>query len=144
MTFDEYLRARGYDPKARALVLRRMFVDVWAEPSFRDFWRVWNPAYGYVLHRLYVVLGGKRRPALASLTVFAACGFLLHDLPVWTVTGRAGVATTSAFVVYWLFVVTERSRSARAKPARVAANVGRVLLGLVVGGIINRLVGARW
>jgi hypothetical protein len=50
--------------------------------SFADFWRLWNPVYGYVL--LFFVYRPLRqrlpRPAAVYLT-FLVSGFLLHDLP---------------------------------------------------------------
>lgn len=141
LTFDAYLRRRGYDPAGPGF-LRRMFVDVWAEPSFRDFWRVWNPVYGFALFRLYVALGGHRRPALTSLVVFAASGFVLHDLPVALATGKPGVGTTVAFVAFWALVVTERGRSDRSARRRRLANVARVALGLGLGVVADAALAA--
>lgn len=136
MSLDAFLRKRGYDPANTLGMLRRMFVDCWAEPTFRDFWRVWNPLYGYALFQLYRALGGNRRPVFASFVVFAACGFVLHDLLVFAMTRRFTIATTAAFIAFWAMLLVEGRSSPPPDATRarnVLANVGRVVLGLALG-----------
>jgi hypothetical protein len=127
MTFAAYLTRRGYD--AARPSLRRMFVEVWAAPSFREFWRVWNPVYGFVLFRLYVALGASRGAAMA---VFVLCGWGLHDLPMSLAIGRTSVVSTVAFAWYGLLVLTERP-APRSDAVNVVLNVARVLSGLALG-----------
>jgi D-alanyl-lipoteichoic acid acyltransferase DltB (MBOAT superfamily) len=62
-------------------VLKRAAFGSLAQPGFHRFWRVYNPAIGYPLFRLYVALGGNRNRAPATLGVFLWCGFL-HDVIV--------------------------------------------------------------
>jgi hypothetical protein len=142
-SFDGFLRQRGYDPADSVGFLRRMFVDCWSQPSFRAFWRVWNPVYGYALFRLYLALGGQQRPRMASLVVFVACGALLHDLPMALATGQPFFSTTVAFLVYGAMVAWEPPV---AQPRRrpVANNVARIVLGLAVGAAVQSLVLFSW
>jgi hypothetical protein len=144
-TFEEFLQKRGFDVRTRGAFLRRMFVTCWGEPGFHLFWRLWNPLYGYGLFRLYLLLGGARRPLVASLIVFASCGFFLHDLPVAASTHRLGITTTLSFVVFWALASISRALSPRlgqqtwARSANAAMNVACVVAGLSIGA----LVGAR-
>lgn len=144
-TFDDFLRARGFDAKAPGAFLRRMFLTSWGEPGFHAFWRMWNPLYGYILFRLYLVLGGRRRPALASLIVFLACGFFLHDLVVAVSARRLSFTTTIAFGVFWLLATANRALVGRLRQERwrrsanVAANVACVAVGLAAGALLSQL-----
>jgi hypothetical protein len=65
-----------------------MFVRSFGAKSFAAFWRYWNPVYHYYLY--YWCYRPLRsflpRPVALALT-FAACGFLLHDLPHLPFTG---------------------------------------------------------
>ena len=71
-SFDGFLRQRGYDPANSVAFLRRMLVDCWSQPSFRAFWRVWNPVYWYGLFRRYLALVGQQRRRMAPPLVFMA------------------------------------------------------------------------
>ncbi|MBS2015291.1 MAG: hypothetical protein JST00_20560 [Deltaproteobacteria bacterium] len=140
-TFDAYLQARGFDQDDRSAFFRRMFVTPFAQPGFHLFWRLWNPFFGYGLFAVYVALGGKRRPLLASLLVFAACGFLLHDLLVLVTTRRLSLASTGAFVIFWALSVASRALAPRLRQAEWPriANVALNVLCLAGG-----LVGGAW
>jgi hypothetical protein len=65
-------------------MLRNWVLRSFGAPSFGEFWRYWNPVYGYVL--TYFVYRPLRtfapRPVAVWLT-FVACGFFLHDLIGW-------------------------------------------------------------
>lgn len=145
-SFAEFLAARGFDAKDRAGFMRRMFVTAWGEPGFHRFWRIWNPLYGYVLFRLYVVLGGRRRPVLASLVVFLACGFFLHDLVVAVPTRKLSFTTTLSFAIFWLLASLSRALAGRLRQERwprsanVALNVACILVGLASGTALSQLV----
>lgn len=145
-TFDAYLRARGFDPKNPAGMLRRMFITCWGEPGFHAFWRLWNPYFGYRLFQLYLALGGSRRPVVASLGVFTACGFLLHDLPATLLSGHLSLASTFAFGLYWASALVSRALAARlaferwGRPVNGAVNATLVLAGLVGGAKLGVLM----
>jgi D-alanyl-lipoteichoic acid acyltransferase DltB (MBOAT superfamily) len=83
------------------------FLKPFGAASFSEFWRLWNPVYGYFL-RYYCFRPLSRvlpRPA-ALLTTFVLCGFCLHDLPAWAVTRRVlPPGATIAFMFFGLGVL---------------------------------------
>ncbi len=123
-----------------------MFVACWREPGFHRSWRLWNPFFGHGLHRLHVALGGRRRPGVATLSVFLVCG-ALHDVAAGLFTRRVSVACTVAFAMYGLLTLVGHGlerRQARWTPAsNVLANVVQLLAGLGAGVVVEGLVGAR-
>jgi hypothetical protein len=142
VTLQDYLRARGLDPADSPGLQRRMFVDCWYEPGFHRFWRLWNPLFGYGLYRLYVALGGNRRPAAASLAVFVLCG-ALHDALLLVTARRVSVVCTVAFAVYWLLAVVARWLEPRQASWRrgfnAAANALQIAVGLGCGIVADHL-----
>ncbi len=107
----------------------RFFIKPFGASSFAQFWRQWNPVYGYFLY-YYSYRPLSRivpRPA-AMLSTFIACGFLLHDLPVWVLTGR--VLPPGATIAFTMFgmgaLLGERFHmdlSTSPIPARAAVNL---------------------
>jgi hypothetical protein len=66
------------------------FLKPFGARSFDEFWRLWNPVYGYFLFYFsYRPLRRVLPRPLAMLVTFIACGFLLHDLPAWLIARRA-------------------------------------------------------
>jgi hypothetical protein len=102
--------------------------------SFSEFWRFWNPVYGYVL--LFFIYRPLRRHVprpVAVYLAFLASGFLLHDLPfnlsADLFLGRIGIpAVTLLFALFGaLTLVGEALRVDLARfPAwvRAGANLG--------------------
>lgn len=69
--------------------LKNWFERSWGARSFADFWRYFNPVYGYYLS--YYAYRPLRRivpRALAMWLTFIASGFLLHDLVGWALGRR--------------------------------------------------------
>lgn len=61
--------------------LWNLLVRPFAAKSFSDFWRLWNPFYGYYLfYYCYKPLRRVVARPLAELATFAVSGFFLHDL----------------------------------------------------------------
>ena len=116
-------------------------VECWAEPGFHRFWRVWNPLYGFYLHKLYVALGGRDRPITSALAVFVFCGFVLHDLLGLLTTGRFSLSTTFSFVFFGLAALLNRQVAARLgqdrwhRAANVALNL-TLIVGLTLAGML--------
>jgi len=119
-----------------------MFLDSWAEPGFHRFWRVWNPAYGYLLFRLYRRMGGSRRGPLPALVVFSACGFVAHDLPVGILFGRPIIVCTIAFLVWGLFASISRTFESRLTGwppfLRALCNLSLLFIGMACGVLAQR------
>ena len=84
------------------------FIRPFGASSFVEFWRLWNPVYGYVLYSsssYRPLLRLMPRPA-AMLVTFVTCGFLLHDVPAWMVTRRVlPPGATLAFIFFGLGAV---------------------------------------
>lgn len=144
--YDDYLRLRGYDPDRPVAFIRRMFVAPWSEPGFHRFWRLWNPLFGYALYRLFLLVGGSRRPRLASFVTFAASGFVFHDLLRVILGGRASGSTTLAFVVFWALATTSKVYAPRLhqehwpRGLNILTNIVMLGLGLLAGDLLASLV----
>ncbi len=100
----QYLRRHSYDRKASsAHFLSRMFLECWLESGVNRLWRVWNPLYGFFLYRLYLRLwrlGGNYNRSVATVGVFVACKFGLHDFSVSLVLEKSTFVCTSSFSVW--------------------------------------------
>jgi D-alanyl-lipoteichoic acid acyltransferase DltB (MBOAT superfamily) len=80
------------------------FIRPFGASSFAEFWRLWNPVYGYFLYYYsYRPLSRVMPRNAAMLSTFAACGFLLHDLPAWAFSRRIlPPGATIAFLMFSL------------------------------------------
>lgn len=101
LTFHQYLEFRlGRRGGRRAWF--NFFIRPFGARSFSEFWRLWNPVYGYFL-TYYAYRPLTRilpRPA-AMLLTFVLAGFVLHDLPAWLATRRVlPPGATVAFVLF--------------------------------------------
>ncbi|MCP4200688.1 MAG: hypothetical protein GY769_01985 [bacterium] len=118
----------------------------WVQPGFHRFWRVWNPLYGYFLYRLYLVLGGNRHRLVATLTVFASCGFVLHDLLVFLFSGYFSLVCTFGFVFFAILsLLSARFQKLLRQgewpaAANAAANIGAIIVGLIGGVWANNIL----
>lgn len=72
--FAQYLHRRRYRSVNDWPFLRRAFLECWAEPGFHRFWRVWNPALGFLVFRFYRLIGGNRAGAAGKVLAFIASG----------------------------------------------------------------------
>jgi hypothetical protein len=144
--YREYLSLRGYNPDAsKWSILKRALFESWAEAGFHRFWQVWNPGIGYLLFRLYLLLGGKHRSALTTVVVFLFCGFL-HDAAVMIMFRQSFLAFSCAFLCFGLLTVASR----RFEPwlrqdhwpvlANVTVNVLLVAVSVHAGVTLHRIV----
>src|SRR5579859_1648169 len=81
-TLQQFIAERLGESQSAGQLLGEMLVRAFGAPSFDQFWRYWNPVYGYYLN-FYCYRPLRRwlpRWACVLLT-FAVSGFLLHDLP---------------------------------------------------------------
>ena len=83
-----YVRRRLGNERRAGPLLREMFVRAFTAPTLADFWRYWNPVYGYFLSKfIYRPLHRILPASLSAVLTFAFCGFFLHDLVgQWPVT----------------------------------------------------------
>jgi hypothetical protein len=83
------------------------FLKPFGAVSFAEFWRLWNPLYGYFLYYdVYRPLSRVLPRAVTVLLTFVLCGFLLHDVPAWIVVRRVlPPGATITFVLFGLGVI---------------------------------------
>jgi D-alanyl-lipoteichoic acid acyltransferase DltB (MBOAT superfamily) len=144
ITFSEYLRFRlGRHGGSEAWF--NFFIKPFGARSFAEFWRLWNPVYGYFLY--YYCYQPLRRIVprpVAMVATFIACGFLLHDLPAWLFTGR--VLPPGATIAFAFFATGAiASDATHMDLSRIPIWV-RVItnLGYIGGCILLMLAVVRW
>jgi hypothetical protein len=143
--YREYLLLRGYDPESNKWsILKRALIESWAEPGFHRFWKVWNPGIGYLLFRLYLLLGGKQRRTFTTLVVFGACG-LLHDVVVMMMFRHPFLVFSCAFLCFGFLTMVSRSLETWFRqdrwltPANVAVNVSLVGVSIQAGVTLQQI-----
>jgi hypothetical protein len=131
--------------------LGAMFTRSFGSGSPAEFWRYWNPVYGYVLnYRCYRPLRRWLTRSPALLLTFAASGFLLHDLPFgwWLRLLKTG-ALPLPFVSLWFVLIgigillAEALRvnyADRPLGVRIALNSLWILLPLTIALWLNRVI----
>src|SRR6266496_1034371 len=101
LTFRQHLQLR-LGSRGGGSAWFNFFIKPFAARSFAEFWRRWNPVYGYFLYRFsYRPLARVLPRAWAILITFVACGFLLHDVPAWLFTWR--VLPPGATIAFFMF-----------------------------------------
>jgi D-alanyl-lipoteichoic acid acyltransferase DltB (MBOAT superfamily) len=139
LTLSQYLRFRLGNRGGR-IAWFNFFIKPFGASSFAQFWRLWNPVYGYYLYYYsYRPLSRVVPRPLAMLATFVVCGFVLHDLPAWASSRKVlPPGATIAFAMFGLgAVLSERFQmnlSAWPVPARAAINVA--YLAVCVGAML--------
>jgi hypothetical protein len=88
LTLTQYLRFR-LGSRGGKTAWFNFFIKPFGATSFAQFWRLWNPVYGYFLYYYsYRPLSRVMPRAGAMLATFVACGFFVHDLPAWVFSRR--------------------------------------------------------
>jgi uncharacterized membrane protein YedE/YeeE len=107
ITLNQFIEQRLGQNKDVGVLLRTMLVRSFGAGSFRDFWRYWNPVYGYWLYRYcYKPLRRMLPRPLCVIVTFACSGFLLHDLPFgWWVRALKTQSLPVPFVATWFVVM---------------------------------------
>lgn len=140
-TQAQFLKQRGFKTEKPEQILYRMFYECWTEPGFHRFWRLWNPFFGWILFILYLRIGGKRKSAGATLIVFAASGFMIHDLAVIIIFHRPFLLFTIAFSFFGLAVIANRKlevhlhQDSWPKTLNLLVNVILICTGFTMGWI---------
>lgn len=138
-TFTEFCSAR-LGSGSPALRLWRMFSRPATASTFREFWRLWSPAYGYVpTYFCYAPLRRILPPPIAFVSTFALSGLLLHDLVVWLALGGTRLysfpVVTVAFIFIAIFVVCSDAAGLSLewvpRALRVACHLGVICVVLV-------------
>jgi D-alanyl-lipoteichoic acid acyltransferase DltB (MBOAT superfamily) len=106
LSFAQYMTVR-LGARGGSTAWFNFFIKPFGAASFAEFWRLWNPVYGYFLYFYSYRPLSRLLPRWAALmTTFIACGLVLHDLPAWAVTRRVlPPGATIAFILFGLGVV---------------------------------------
>ena len=143
--YEEYARMRGFRTFNDWPYHRRGFIECWAEPGFHRFWQVWNPGIGYFVHRLFPLLGGRRRWVFPTIAAFTINGSV-HTLVVAPFLGRWAWSFIAATACFGLLTVLSRlgARALRQPrwpwPLNAALNVGLVVGSFDIGFRVDRLL----
>jgi len=98
MTLSEYVLKRNGVPLGAKGSLPNNLRNALGAGNNADFWKYWNPIWGYYLAKfIYIPLGRHVPKWLATLASFAVSG-ALHDLAV----GLLGIAWQSLFTCWFL------------------------------------------
>lgn len=136
LTLAYYVRRRNGVPLGAAGSLRNMLHRSLGAGTFAEFWRYWNPIFGYYLGR-YINAPLKRwLPSSVSLVItFVACG-ALHDAVGFAATGRGMFLFTPWFFFMGTGVVISQSiqfdYANYIWPVRALINISCVAIGLLV------------
>lgn len=144
-SFSWYLRHKLGRQGGRAAWFN-FFIRPFTASSFAEFWRMWNPVYGYYLtYYSYRPLARTMPREMAAFLTFVACGFLLHDVPAWLFTRRLlPPGATIAFTVLGAgSVASERLQMDMSRlpvEARAAINVAYLATGVGAMLLVVRLM----
>ncbi len=107
LDLNQFIEQRIGKDKDVGILLRTMLVRSFGAGSFRDFWRYWNPVYGYLLYYYCYKPLCKILPRWLSLLITFACsGFFLHDLPFgWWLRVLKAHSLPVPFVATWFVVM---------------------------------------
>jgi hypothetical protein len=150
ITVTEYVRRRlgeGDGITLLTVMIRRSF----GASSFGEFWRYWNPLYGYYLYRLcYRPLRTFLPRFVCLVATFAFCGFILHDLPFgWSVGLAVANRIPFPFVTVWFVLIgivvviaeaTSLNMAGTPFFVRASVNAGHLIVALVLTGFVVYLV----
>lgn len=144
LTLTQYLRFRLGSEGGKTAWFN-FFIRPFGASSFAQFWRLWNPVYGYYLYQYsYRPLSRVMPRGAAMLVTFVACGFLLHDLPAWAFARKAlPPGGTIAFVLLGIGAILSEQfhmdLSRWTKLGRAAINIA-----YLAGCIVAMLLMVRW
>ena len=108
MTLGQYIERRNGVPLGASGALRTMLYRSLGAGSFDNFWRYWNPIFGYYLAK-YVDSPLRRvmPRSLALILTFVICG-ALHDLAAMAVRGKVAFFCTTMFLFFGVGVLVGR------------------------------------
>ena len=97
LTLSHYILRRNGVPTGARGSLRNMLHRSLGASTFADFWRHWNPAFGYALGRyVFAPLKLVVPSPLALVATFVVCG-AIHDLVTMAVRGSPAFLFTPWF-----------------------------------------------
>lgn len=136
LTLAQYVRRRNGVPLGSPGSLRNMLYRSLGAGTFAEFWRYWNPVWGYYLGRyVHAPLNHWLPPAMSLVTTFVVSG-ALHDAAASAITGRIVFFLTPWFFIMGVGVVIgqalQMNYSRFVWPVRAVINISYVGLSLAL------------
>lgn len=139
--YRTYVKKRSNKYDYLLLEITYLFLASLTQPSFRLFWRKWNPVIGYPLMSIYKFLGGNKRYKISLLTTFLISGFLIHDLLIYFIFGKLYFIFTVSFCMYAGLIMAEEKFPSvfcfvylpTAHPINILTNLLFIFSGITVG-----------
>ena len=105
LTLAQYVQRRNGVPFGSPGSLRNMLYRSLGAGTFAQFWRYWNPVWGYYLGSyIHAPLKHRLPPAMSLVTTFVVSG-ALHDAAASVITGRIVFLLTPWFFLMGAGVV---------------------------------------
>jgi len=84
ISFSIYIKRRLANSSSYIRILIYMFIKSFKSTSFSQFWRVWNPFFGYYLI-IFIYRPLKRffSRKISLVLTFLFSGLFIHDLPLY-------------------------------------------------------------
>lgn len=104
MTLEEYTQFRTGSIRI-PVIIRNMVVKPFVSPSFRSFWKYWNPSWGYFL--LFYCYKPIRTffPHWASLIITFVVSGLFHDIIYIAPMMLNEVEFVFPFITVWFVII---------------------------------------
>ena len=136
LTLSRYVRRRNGVPLGSRGSLRNMLYRSLGAGTFAEFWRYWNPVWGYFLGKyVHAPLRRWLPPAPSLVSAFVVSG-ALHDAAATAATGRTVFILTPWFFIMGLGVVIGQSLQVNYSrlvwPARALINVSYMGMSLAL------------
>lgn len=105
MNLEEYTYYRTGSTKV-SMIIRNMFFKPFVSPSFRSFWKYWNPTWGYYL-LFYCYKPVKTIfPHWAALIITFLISGLFHDVIYILPMMMKEVKFVFPFITVWFFIIS--------------------------------------
>lgn len=105
MNLEEYTYYRTGSTKV-SLIIRNMFFKPFVSPSFRSFWKYWNPTWGYyLLFYCYKPVKTFFPHWVALIITFLISG-LFHDVIYIAPIMMKEVKFVFPFITVWFFIIS--------------------------------------
>lgn len=134
-TLDQFVFRRTGLPLGASGSLSSMFARSFQASSPRDFWKYWNPIFGYYLGKhIYSPLKTILPASIAIVITFLFSG-IIHDMVALMVRGSTRFLFSTWFFFLSLGVllggISKIDLSKQSKPIRISFNLAYIILSLV-------------
>ncbi|RXV59370.1 hypothetical protein DWB64_16025 [Fusibacter sp. A1] len=109
ITMNQYISRRLDGVEGEIPRLIHMLNKCFKQKNFINFWKYWNPIYGYILG--YYVRKPLRKifPQKIARSLTLVINGMFHDIVVSLIIGRIFFSVTLLFIIYSLILVIEEN-----------------------------------